>query len=184
MKFCRIQALIEELIHDWDELNLAAKVLIYLGFFLIFSTVFISFYEVGDMEVYIKIEVIFRTCLASVFGFILSSNTKNKSISNKIKNNILEKMITSEKSIEDLEKEDAITTECKIQKETLKYYYGEGNTVQVVVALIIALLCSLIILIAYVIGNMNDMAILGQFRDLMCSSIGFLLGEAKIRPRN
>ncbi|WMT81752.1 hypothetical protein TEMA_21000 [Terrisporobacter mayombei] len=33
MKFCRVEALIEELLMDWDKLNLAAKLLVYLGFF-------------------------------------------------------------------------------------------------------------------------------------------------------
>ena len=52
MKSCRIQALIEELIIDWDKLNLAAKLLVYIGFFLIFSTVFISIYKSKNVDLY------------------------------------------------------------------------------------------------------------------------------------
>ena len=76
MKSCRIQALIEELLMDWDKLNLAAKLLVYIGFFLIFATVFISIYKSQNISLYRNIEVIFRTSLASVFGFLLSSSTK------------------------------------------------------------------------------------------------------------
>ena len=97
MKSCRIQALIEELIIDWDKLNLAAKLLVYIGFFLIFSTVFISIYKSKNVDLYETIEAIFRTALASVFGFLLSSNIKNSSEKNSQKNKekLLEKMTIS-----------------------------------------------------------------------------------------
>ena len=71
MKSCRIQALIEELLMDWDKLNLAAKLLVYIGFFLIFATVFISIYKSQNISLYRNIEVIFRTSLSSVFGFFM-----------------------------------------------------------------------------------------------------------------
>ena len=167
MKFCRIQALIEELIIDWDKLNLAAKLLVYIGFFLIFSTVFISIYKSKNVDLYETIEAIFRTALASVFGFLLSSNIKNSSEKNSQKN-----------------KEEAITEECQIKKETDYYYYGEGNTVQVMVALLISVISALIMLGLYIFGFTNNGVMLSQFRDLMCTSIGFLLGEAKIKSKN
>ena len=167
MKSCRIQALIEELIIDWDKLNLAAKLLVYIGFFLIFSTVFISIYKSKNVDLYETIEVIFRTALASVFGFLLSSNIKNSSEKNSQKN-----------------KEEAITEECQIKKETDYYYYGEGNTVQVMVALLISVISALIMLGLYILGFTNNGVMLSQFRDLMCTSIGFLLGEAKIKSKN
>lgn len=174
MKFCRVQALIEELLMDWDKLNLAAKLLVYLGFFLVLSTIFIAICDAKDIDLYNRIEVIFRTSLASVFGFILSSNTKRK----EDKNSYMEKMTIS------MDRENAITEECKIKKETIKYYYGDGNTVQIIVALLITLIAALVILSVYVFDITKDIAIIGQFRDLMCTSIGFLLGEAKIKSKN
>ena len=166
MKSCRIQALIEELIIDWDKLNLAAKLLVYIGFFLIFSTVFISIYKSKNVDLYETIEVIFRTALAS---------EKN---SQKNKEKLLEKMTIS------MDKEKAITEECQIKKETDYYYYGEGNTVQVMVALLISVISALIMLGLYIFGFTNNGVMLSQFRDLMCTSIGFLLGEAKIKSKN
>lgn len=176
MKFCRVQALIEELLMDWDKLNLAAKLLVYLGFFLVLSTIFIAICDAKDIDLYNRIEVIFRTSLASVFGFILSSNIKRKEDNDK--NSYVEKMTIS------MEREKAITEECKIKKETIKYYYGDGNTVQVVVALSITIIAALVILSIYAFDITKDVAILAQFRDLMCTSIGFLLGEAKIKSKN
>ena len=175
MKSCRIQALIEELLMDWDKLNLAAKLLVYIGFFLIFATVFISIYKSQNISLYRNIEVIFRTSLASVFGFLLSSSTK--CTSQKDRDKILEKMAIS------VDKEKAITEECKVKKETY-HYYGEGNTVQVMVALLISIISALVMLGAYTFGFVNNVAIIGQFRDLMCTSTGFLLGEAKIKNKN
>lgn len=176
MKLCRIQALIEELLMDWDKLNLAAKLLVYIGFFLVFSILFMAIYESNDTDLNARIEVIFRTSLASVFGFILSSKTKIKDDINK--DSYMEKMTIS------VDKEKAITEECKIKKERLKYYYGEGNTVQIVVALLITLISALVILGEYTFSFTENLEIIGQFRDLMCTSIGFLLGEAKIRSKS
>lgn len=175
MKSCRIQALIEELLMDWDNLNLAAKLLVYIGFFLIFATVFISIYKSQNISLYRNIEVIFRTSLASVFGFLLSSSTK--CTSQKDRDKILEKMAIS------VDKEKAITEECKVKKETY-HYYGEGNTVQVMVALLISIISALVMLGAYTFGFVNDLLIISQFRDLMCTSLGFLLGEAKIKSKS
>lgn len=174
MKFCRLQALIEELLMDWDKLNLAAKLLVYVGFFLVLSTIFIAIYDAKDIDLYNRIEVIFRTSLASVFGFILSSNTKRK----EDKNSYVEKMTIS------IDKEKAITEECKMKKETIKYYYGDGNAVQIVVALLITLIAALVILNIYAFDITKDVVIIAQFRDLMCTSIGFLLGEAKIKSKS
>lgn len=175
MKSCRIQALIEELLMDWDKLNLAAKLLVYIGFFLIFATVFISIYKSQNISLYRNIEVIFRTSLSSVFGFLLSSSTK--CTSQKDRDKILEKMAIS------VDKENAITEECKVKKETYNYY-GEGNTVQVMVALLISIISALVMLGAYTFGFVNDLLIIYQFRDLMCTSLGFLLGEAKIKSKS
>ena len=83
-----------------------------------------------------------------------------------------------------MDKEEAITEECQIKKETDYYYYGEGNTVQVMVALLISVISALIMLGLYIFGFTNNGVMLSQFRDLMCTSIGFLLGEAKIKSKN
>ena len=110
----------------------------------------------------------------------MRSNIKNSSEKNSQKNKekLLEKMTIS------MDKEEAITEECQIKKETDDYYYGEGNTVQVMVALLISVISALIMLGLYIFRFTNNGVMLSQFRDLMCTSIGFLLGEAKIKSKN
>ena len=98
-------------------------------------------------------------------------------IGQKDRDKILEKMAIS------VDKEKAITEECKVKKETY-HYYGEGNTVQVMVALLISIISALVMLGAYTFGFVNDLLIISQFRDLMCTSLGFLLGEAKIKSKS
>ena len=117
---------------------------------------------------------------------ILDSLLKKKWIFNKngaiclnhFEEKLLEKMTIS------MDKEEAITKECQIKKETDYYYYGEGNTVQVMVALLISVISALIMLGLYIFGFTYNGVMLSQFRDLMCTSIGFLLGEAKIKSKN
>lgn len=172
----RIHALKSELKHDWDELNLAAKSLVIIGGLQFGIIIYFAVVDVDSLQISKDIEVIFRSSLASVFGFILSSNTKTKEDRNK--DNYMEKVTIS------LDKEKAITEDCKMKKETLKYYYGEGNTVQIVVALLITLISALVILGEYTFSFTENLEIIGQFRDLMCTSIGFLLGEAKIKSKS
>ena len=107
----------------------------------------IVFYLSQNIDLYRTIEVIFRTSAVYIFGFLLSSNTKN--VSEKNKDKILEKMAIS------VDKENAITEECKVKKETY-HYYGEGNTVQVMVALLISIISALVMLGAYTFGFVND----------------------------
>lgn len=166
MRFCRIQALIEELLMDWDKLNLAAKLLVYIGFFLVFSIIFMAIYKSKDTDLYARIEVIFRISLASVFGFILSSNTKNSNKKNTGTKSLTRKSNEEHKDI------------CERIRE---YDYGDGNSVQISIALIITVISAIVILIIYKNNIHTDRVILSQFRDLMCTSIGFLLGESKIR---
>ena len=62
-----------------------------------------------------------------------------------------------------------------------EYDYGDGNSVQISIALIITVISAIVILIIYKNNIHTDRVILSQFRDLMFTSIGFLLGECKIR---
>ncbi|WP_455538563.1 hypothetical protein [Terrisporobacter sp.] len=83
-----------------------------------------------------------------------------------------------------IDKERAITEKCKFKKEKYHYYYGEGNTVQIMVALLISVVSALVMLGLYTFGFANNVVILVRFRDLMCTSLGFLLGEAKIKSNS
>lgn len=162
----RIQALKSELKHDWDELNLAAKSLVVISALLFIIIIYFAVIDTKSLKVSNDIEVIFRSSLASVFGFILSSNTKNNN-----KKNMGRKSFARE-----------CDDECEEMCERIiDYDYGDGNSVQIFIALIITVVSVIVILVIYRNGISADSAILSQFRDLMCTSIGFLLGESKIR---
>lgn len=166
----RIQALKSELKHDWDELNLAAKSLVIIGAMQLGIIIYFSVIDVVSLQISKNIEVIFRSSLASIFGFILSSNTKNNN-----KKNMHKKSLTRK---EDNEHKYEYKEVCERIRD---YDYGNGNSVQIFIALITTLVSAVVILVIYINNIPTDTAILSQFRDFMCTSIGFLLGESKIR---
>ena len=168
MKCNRRIAFLTELKTDWDKLNLAAKALVFIGGFLFSTIIFVALYKVYCGEIYKTIEVIFRSSLASVFGFILSSNIKNVKPQNI--------PYVKKYSIKD---DEDITEDCKEVIE--KRYRNEGNPVQIVIAFLVTVISAIVMIIIYVFEITQDVAILSQFRDLMCMSIGFLLGESKIK---
>ncbi|WP_195251492.1 hypothetical protein [Romboutsia sp. 1001713B170207_170306_H8] len=175
MKCNRRIVFLTELKTDWDKLNLAAKALVFIGGFLFSTIIFVALYKVYCSEIYKTIEVIFRSSLASVFGFILSSNIKNVKPQNIP---YVEKYSIKEEDI----KEEDIKEDCKEVIE--KRYRNEGNSVQIVIAFLVTVISAIVMIIIYVFEITQDVAILSQFRDLMCMSIGFLLGESKIKKND
>ena len=167
MKCNRRKALKEEISNDWNKLNLAAQILVLVGGFIFIATVFLAFYKISDDSLYKDIEAVFRSCLASIFGFILSSNIKNTDIK------------SENKIVYDKNEETLITQEDEECIE--KVNYQEGNSIQLIVALIICIVCSVSILAIYFLNLNQDIPSITEFRDLMCTSIGFLLGESKIK---
>ncbi|WP_455538559.1 hypothetical protein [Terrisporobacter sp.] len=166
---CRIKALLEELKKDWDQLNLAAKSLVFVGGLLFVLIIYFTIFGSRKLEYSNKIEVIFRSSLASVFGFILSSNTKNRN------NN---KQFMRKSYGRDINDKDNYSNLCDGVKG---YDYGEGNSVQIIIALVTSISSAMVILVIYSQGISYDEGVLSQFRDFMCTSIGFLIGESKIR---
>ncbi|MEG1310834.1 MAG: hypothetical protein RR942_07525 [Romboutsia sp.] len=169
-KCSRINSLKEEILNDWDKINLAGKLLIFIGLIVFISTIAIALYIDGSNSMLKTIEVIFRSALSSIFGFILSSNLKRKkevSIELINRNNI--KVNNLEDKIENCE------------EEIIEHNYREGNVIQLMVAFVLCLASITTILIMYILNINYNPASLSQFRDLMCSSIGFLLGESTMK---
>lgn len=89
MKCNRKKALKDEISSDWNDLNLAAQILVCIGGFMFVATIFLAFYKIHDQNFYKTVETIFRSSLTSIFGFVLSSNIKstNQSLDKKYSNN-------------------------------------------------------------------------------------------------
>jgi len=157
----RRKALKEELIDDWDKMNIATKSLVFVGMILFITSIFITIYSKGNEVALKSIEVVFRSSLASVFGFILSSNMKTSKINKaSTQNNIMR-------------------NEC--EEEIIEHNYKEGNMIQIFIALTICIVSIITILTIYVLDITHNIVAITQLRDLMCSAIGFLLGESSIK---
>lgn len=175
----RRKVLINELKHDWDELNISFKSLIIVGIILFICVILISFFSDGGPGIKNSIEVVFRTTLASIFGFLLSSNIKfNKNYRSrnieKIKDNL-------NKIEEELDSLDEYSKEEKKQKCDLEsiYDYKDINIVQITIALAICLMSICTLSILLMINNLENTQTISQIKDLMCSSVGFLIGESR-----
>lgn len=150
----KLKSFKKELSNDWNKLNIQAKSLILLGFLVLIITIAIACVPNFPKS----IGVLFRSMLASIFGFFLSSNIKSgDKISNKVR----------------------YDEDCN--KEIEKYNFRDGNIIQIIIALSVSIISMVSIFMIYGFGVSNCTATLSQLRDLMCSSIGFLLGEAKIK---
>lgn len=169
--------LIKEFIKDWDELNIAFKALILIGLVLFIVVISIAFLSNGDTGIKNSIEVVFRTTLASVFGFLLSSNIKKRS---KKKNLEIEKIKSElnkvQKELDELEENNEIlNSKCNLEDV---YNDNDTNMVQIGIALIISIVCIIIINVLVMTNNLENVPAISQIRDLMCSAIGFLIGES------
>lgn len=178
----RKKVLLQELYKDWDKLNLAFKSLIIIGIVLLISVIIIAFFSDGGSGSKNSIEVVFRSTLASVFGFLLSSNIKtNRSYSNHDIEHIQEELDKIQGELKELQINEDV---CQVQendnceKERKEYGFEEGNLVQIAIALTVCLVSIVTIGIIFLTNNIQNVPAISQIRDLMCSSIGFLLGES------
>jgi hypothetical protein len=124
----------EELISDWDELNIAFKSLIIVCIILFIVIIAIAFFSDGETGLKHSLEVIFRSTLSSVFGFLLSSSIKANT---GMKNNEIERLRQELKKVEfDVEEIYESQTEQDIECKLKEVYsYKDINLVQILIAL-------------------------------------------------
>ena len=181
-KQCSVKKiLIREFVNDWLELNIPFKTLIILGAILFIVVIGIAFFSDGGNGIKNTIEVVFRTTLASIFGFLLSSNIKfNKKQNNinieKIKGELSDIELKLDSLEDDLQEDIDNTEKCEIYE----YYHDQDtNMVQISIALIIAIISICALCVLLITNNLDNAQSISQLRDLMCSSVGFLIGESK-----
>lgn len=172
----RITLFLKEFIHDWDELNIAFKSLIIIGIVLFIVVISFAFFSDGGKGIRNSLEVVFRSTLASVFGFLLSSNIK--SYSQKKNKKIQKIQYELEKIQDELNKLDSNNLKDNPCELTDNYFYNDINLVQIVISLSICIICICILSFLLITNNLENVPALTQIRDLMCSSIGFLIGES------
>lgn len=173
----RRKVLINKFKKDWDELNVSFKSLILVGILLFTVVVLITFYSDGGQGTKNTIEVIFRSTMASVFGFLLSSNIRfnGKKKTKKIEE-IKDELNKIELDLDIMEEDTKLKEECELEQ----YYDDEDmNLVQIAIALGIAVISISVLSIVLLTNNLDNVPSISQIRDLMCTSIGFLIGGSK-----
>ncbi len=178
-KCSRINAFLEVLKMDWDNLNMACKMLLFIGLILFISNVCIVFNGDSSDSLVSSIQVIIRTSFSSIFGFFLSSNMSSGKVPDIItvpKNGDNANNSTGTNRSSDSSPDDSSSKDC-----ATKFNYVDGNLFRLSLASVLALACLSVLLICARLHLVDNIASVSQTRDLMCSSIGFLLGEAKIK---
>ena len=138
----------------------------------------------------ITICVIIRTTIASIFGYFLSENFLNHN-RNQQKNSRTEITVTSDDNINindylKTSNNNNVTSKFKTKNksatvQTESKYYICNRTLQVIIALSVCIITLGSLLIAHdfhLISEDTNPTII-QFRDLIASCIGFLLGSSK-----
>lgn len=166
----RIKFFLIELLKDWDELNLAFKSLLFIGGLIFLIIVLFTVFGDEGNSSQDSIESMFRTTVSSVFGFLLSSNIKNDNKKNTI--SIKNLRYESPKNQNSSKNDDEFCEYSDIYKTI------EVNIIQILVALLTTIISIIVLSILLVTNNLDNVASISQIRVLMCSSIGFLIGEA------
>lgn len=180
----------------WDSINLVDKFLIFMMILFLGYSIMTIYIEKANLEVIANIDIVVRTSIASIFGYFISSNfiKTGKTTTNTKTNNIEDnKTITHEST-------EIETTTSKIgfnvgEESSLKStennlgfinlnnqpdLSASNNNIQVQ-TLIVGMLCvmaslALVVTRFSITTTSNDAAALSQLRDIICGSVGFLIG--------
>ena len=169
------------LIKCWKEIAISDKALIIIISILLVQCVYNLFTPEPVSSNEITICVIVRTTVASIFGYFLSENFLNHNRSQQ-KNSKTEITVTSDDNINNNNVTSKFKTKNKSATvQTESKYYICNRTLQVIIALSVCIITLGSLLIAHdfhLISEDTNPTII-QFRDLIASCIGFLLGSSK-----
>lgn len=178
------------LIKCWKEIAISDKALIIIISILLVQCVYNLFTPEPVSSNEITICVIVRTTVASIFGYFLSENFLNHNRSQQ-KNSKTEITVTSDDNINindylKTSNNNNVTSKFKTKNksstdQTESKYYICNRTLQVIIALSVCIITLGSLLIAHdfhLISEDTNPTII-QFRDLIASCIGFLLGSSK-----
>lgn len=174
---------IKSLLKCWKEIAISDKALIIIMIILLIQCVYNLFTPEPISTNEISISVIVRTTVAAIFGYFLSENFLNHSV---IKSSDPENSIIVPLNIDDNNKEISCENN-KTQKankanensNTLKDYIC-NKTFQVLVALTVCIIALISLIIGsnfHLIPDATNPSVV-QFRDLISSCVGFLLGHS------
>ena len=173
----RKNILLNKFKYDWDELNISFKALIVIGIVLFLVVILFTFLSDGGKGTKNTIQGVFSSTLASVFGFLLSSNIR---LNKKKKSITIEQIKAELRKLESELENFNDNTEENEQCELEQFYNDESlNLVQIAIALGISIISISVLSVILITNNLQNIQSISQLRDLMCSSIGFLIGESR-----
>lgn len=178
--------LLHALIKCWSKISISDKSLIIIMFILLLQCVYNLFMPEPTTNNGISISVIVRTSVASIFGYFLSENFLKHEVikSNDSNSPIIVTVNDDDKEVkeETLKSDDKnymVESKNKSNNITndLKYYIC-NKSFQVIVALSVCVIALFSLIIGYDFNLIPEEATpsIIQFKDLISSCVGFLLG--------
>lgn len=171
---------LKSLIKCWKEIAISDKALIIIMIILLIQCIYNLFTPDPTTTNEISISVIVRTTVASIFGYFLSENFLKHSV---IKSNDSDNTIIVPVNIDnDIKKnycENNKTEKLNDDPNTIKDYIC-NKTFQILVALAVCIIALMSLIIGnnfHLIPDTTNPSVI-QFRDLISSCIGFLLGHS------
>ena len=181
--------LLHALIKCWNQIAISDKSLIIIMFILLLQCIYNLFMPEPSTNSGISISVIIRTTVASIFGYFYGRNfLKHEVIKSSDSNSPIIVTIDEDELDDKEDKEKYLKDEdrnCKIESKNksnnlstdLKYYIC-NKSFQVIVALSVCVIALSSLIIGYDFNLIPEEAnpSIIQFRDLISSCVGFLLG--------
>ena len=171
------------LIKCWREISISDKALIIIMLILLIQSIHNLFTPEPSEATALSINIIIRTSIASIFGYFLSENfLKNEIIKNNNSNIAVplnKNKVDGNKSEDNTNNFISDDNNSKKLSLDLKEYIC-NKTLQIIVALTVCIIS----LLSLIIGNSFDLIpssanpTVIQFRDLISSCIGFLVGHS------
>ena len=153
-----IYKLYKKLKYEWGHLDFATKCIFFIGILLLFQLIYAIFVPANALDS--TTQIVFRTSTSSIFGFILgmahSYSTKKASP-------------PSEES-EDHEKQEFVfNKDINLNKAT---------HVRILFSTTVCIMCIIVLMIANRTNNLSYQEGIIQLRDLISTTIGFLISKA------
>ena len=170
----------------WKEISISDKALIIIMIILLIQCIFNLFNPETTNSNSISINVIIRTSVAAIFGYFLSENFLKNEVIKSNNSGIVVPLNKNKASIDkDESSDDHVCSINESSSKGLKDFIC-NKTLQVLIALTVCIISLLALIIA------NDFNLLPsdtsptviQFRDLISSCLGFLLGHSSNYIKN
>lgn len=146
---------------EWGHLDFATKCIFFIGILLLFQLIYAVFVPADALDS--STQIVFRTSTSSIFGFILGMAHSYSS----------KKLSPPTEESEDREKEEFTFTE--------DINLNKATHVRILFSTTVCMICIVALIIANRTNNLTYQEGIIQLRDLISTTIGFLISKASHR---